>query len=223
MSVVAVVRDISHHNVVGNYDALRANADAFQIKVTEGTSFEDNLASTHYRGCGGRPRAPYHFSRPVSIPDQIAHFLKRKRSIGTWERIDMLDCEFAGITAAFIRAIVAEYRQQSGVSAVQVYLGFHEITTSCPPSQWWDAGIAMHIARYRKIGEPSDTSKWKNHLGYDHPGLTTYQWDNAWPFYAGGPTGDISYDRTDISRFAKPAVDSDGELRRIRQQLISNA
>lgn len=204
MTVVAVVRDISHHNAIPDYDRLRAVNDAFQIKITESTTFVDSLAwsgagpGAHYRGCAGKPRAPYHFARPVSIPGQIAHFLKWKARIGRWERPDMLDCEFEGITGAFVRALVAEYRRQSGIRSVQVYLGLHDLLTSCPPATFWDQDIALQAARYRKIGAPLNTAQWGSHLGFDHPGLTTYQWDNATPFYPGGPVGDISYDRVSV-------------------------
>jgi hypothetical protein len=206
MSVTAVVRDISHHNKIPDYDAFKANNDAFQIKITESTGFVDEYAlkpngapGPHYVGCAGKPRAPYHFARPVSYRDQISHFLSVKARIGSWERPDMLDCEFDGITGKFIRELVAEYRHQSGIRKVQVYLGKSNVTTTCPPDQWWDPDIYMQVARYRKIGPPTNTADWKNHLGFDHPGLSTYQWDNATPFYPGGPVGDISYDRVPVT------------------------
>lgn len=205
MSVTAVVRDISHYNKISNYDALRANADAFQIKLTEGTSFIDDYAvrngapGPHVRGTRGKPRAPYHFARPVSISGQITHFLQQKAIAGPWERPDMLDCEFAGITGAFVRALIAEYRRQSGIQYVQIYLGLHELLTTCPPATFWDTNVAIQAARYRKIGAPTNTEQWASHLGFDHPGLTTYQWDNATPFYPGGPSGDISYDRYPVA------------------------
>jgi hypothetical protein len=215
MSVVAVVRDISHHNKIANYDALRANAGAFQVKITEGTTFTDDYAlrngqpGPHVRGTAGKPRAPYHFARPVSIPDQIAHFLKVKAQCGRWERPDMLDCEFEGITGAFVRALKDEYRRQSGIEYVQIYLGVHELLTTCPPATFWDQNVAIQAARYRKIGAPLDTTKWGTHLGIEHPGITTYQWDNATPFYPGGPAGDISYDRYPVA--PPPPVPTQGE------------
>lgn len=192
---MSVVRDISHHNTIGNYTAFRAFAESVQIKITESTSFNDPMAAVHKDGCLGMQRAPYHFARPVSIPAQVAHFLDRKAYLGKWERPDMLDCEFPGITGAFINALKKEYRNQSGISRVQIYVGLHDIVTSCPPSQWWDEDVYMQVARYRKIGAPDNPDDWGNHLGFDHPGLATYQWDNASPFYPGGPVGDVSYDR----------------------------
>lgn len=195
---MSTVRDISHHNTIPNYRALCANTQAVQIKITESTAFKDSAAQQHHDSCQGIERAPYHFAQPVSIPQQIAHFLARKAAIGSWERIDMLDCEFAGITGAFVRALKDEYRRQSGMSPVQIYLGLHDVITTCPPSQWWDEDVSMQVARYRKIGAPDNPDAWRTHLGFDHMGLTTYQWDNAIPFYPGGPIGDISYDRVTI-------------------------
>lgn len=192
---MATVRDISHHNTIGNYSAFRANASDVQIKITESNSFLDPAAPTHWVNCAGMRRAPYHFARPVGVPSQISWFLARKAAIGPWERPDMLDCEFPGITGAFIRALKDEYRAQSGINQVQIYVGLHDILTTCPPDQWWDEDVFMQVARYRKIGAPIDPDNWRNHLGFDHPGLSTYQWDNATPFYPGGPNGDVSFDR----------------------------
>lgn len=192
---MATVRDISHHNTIPNYSAFRTNASDVQIKITESNSFLDPAGPTHWVNCHGMRRAPYHFARPVGVPSQISWFLARKAQIGPWERPDMLDCEFSGITGAFIRALKDEYRAQSGISKVQIYVGLHDILTTCPPGQWWDEDVYMQVARYRKIGAPIDPDNWRNHLGFDHIGLSTYQWDNATPFYSGGPVGDISFDR----------------------------
>lgn len=210
---MSTVRDISHHQTGINYAAFRSNTNSVQIKITESTDFVDDAAwsngvpGRHYRGCAGISRAPYHFARPVSVQQQIAHFLNIKRSIGNWERVDMLDCEFAGVTGAFIRALKDEYRRQSGISRVQIYVGLHDLITSCPPNQWWDADVYIQAARYRKIGAPDNPDDWRTHLGFDHPGLSTYQWDNAWPFYPGGPVGDISYDRIVVGGKAMAGLD----------------
>src|ERR1051326_301188 len=156
VKVLRRVKDISHWNTIASYPAFRADTHEVQIKVSESTGFIDDKAASHYRGCGGIPRAPYHFVQPVNLAAQIAHFLRQKNAIGRWERVDMLDCEFKGITGAFIRAIVAEYRRQTNIQQVQVYIGFYDITHACPPSLWWDEDISMQVARYRKIGAPTD-------------------------------------------------------------------
>lgn len=187
-------RDISHHNTISNYDAARGGADWWQIKVTESTGFVDPAAKTHYRGLAGDPRGPYHFARPVSIPDQIGLFLAVKKQIGPWERLDMLDCEFAGVNSKFIRDLVAEYRRQSGVRRVLVYVGYSDLREACNPAGWYDEDTPIWAARYRKIGPPSGPDAWKTHLGWDHPGLAVYQWDNATPL-AGGPPCDVNSQR----------------------------
>lgn len=197
--MITAVRDISHYNIIPNYPAFRAASSAVQIKVTESTNYIDPMFGRHFVGTAGMFQAAYHFARPVSIVDQIAHFLATKAWCGPWDRPDMLDCEFAGITPAFIRALVAEYRRQSGNQKVQVYIGLHDIVTSCPPELWWDPDIYIQVSRYRKIGPPNDPNTWGAHLGFDHPGLSTYQWDDATPFYPGGPLGDVSFDRVPVT------------------------
>lgn len=212
---MSVVRDISHHQGTLNYGEFKRYASDVQIKITESTTFIDNMGATYFNNLVGMRRAPYHFARPVSFSGQIAHFLRRKVQIGQWERPDMLDCEFSGITGEFIRLLVAEYRKQSGIRQVQVYVGLHDILTSCPPSQWWDEDIYMQVARYRKIGGPENPDAWRTHLGFDHPGLSTYQWDNAQPFYPGGPIGDISYDRVFVTFGGDEMAITDEDLKKL--------
>ncbi len=193
----SIGRDISHYNSL-DYNLARQQNCWWQIKITESNSYIDPKGFGHHAGLQGKLRGAYHFARPVDINSQIAFFLGRKESIGTWERPDMLDCEFAGITGGFIREIVREYRRQSGSKKVMVYIGLHDILTTCKPETWWDPDIYMWVSRYRKIGPPQGPDSWASHLGFDHPGLSTYQWDNAQPFYSAGPVGDISYERVNV-------------------------
>lgn len=194
----SVGRDISHHNTITNYSEARRTTDWWQIKVSESDNFTDSAAAQHYRGLEGDPRGAYHFARPSDLAKQVGWFLGRKHNIGPWERPDMLDCEFPGVTSAFIKALVAEYRRQSGNYLVLVYVGFSDLRGSCNPSGWYDEGTPIWAARYRKIGPPASPDTWKTHLGWDHPGLTTYQWDNAAPMSGGNPT-DINFERMDLS------------------------
>lgn len=187
-------RDISHHNTITNYDQARGASDWFQIKVTESTDFVDDKADNHYAGLAGKPRGPYHFARPVSLSAQIKHFLATKNDIGSWERLDMLDCEFPGVNSKFIRDLVAEYRKQSGIQRVLIYVGYSDLKNTCDPAGWYDENTPIWAARYRKIGPPAGPDSWKTHLQWDHPGLTIYQWDNAAPLAGGGPT-DINSQR----------------------------
>lgn len=206
---MSTLRDVSHYNTISNYGDFRENAESVQIKITEATDFVDSAAQYHHDNCFGMFRAPYHFARPVSLSGQISHFLRTKEQIGTWERLDMLDCEFSGITGAFIFALKEEYRKQSGISQVQIYIGLHDIVTSCPPNQWWDEDVFIQVARYRKIGPPNDPDAWHTHLGFDHIGLSTYQWDNATPLYPGGPLGDVSFDRIAVGGNSMAISDDD--------------
>lgn len=194
----SVGRDISHHNPITNYAAARASTDWWQIKITESTNFTDDMAATHYRGLAGDPRGAYHFARPVSLPDQIALFLRRKREIGSWERLDMLDCEFPGVNGEFIKRLVAEYRRASGIRRVLVYCGQADLRGACAPSMWWDSDTPIWAARYRKIGPPAGPDAWQQHLQWDHVGLAIYQWDNANPLPGGGLT-DINAERTRVT------------------------
>jgi hypothetical protein len=204
--VATTGRDLSHYNTITDYAAARAAVDWVQIKLTEGTDGIDPLAPTHYRGFQGKPRGGYHFCGPGDIPGQVANFLARKARIGPFERLDMLDCEFTGITGAYIAAFVAEYRRQSGTRAVSVYAGLDSLRHACDPALWWDADIRIWASRYRKVGPPKNPTEWADHLGWDHPGLVTYQWDDAAPLPGGG--------RTDINQEREAAMsgEADGEI-----------
>lgn len=204
-------RDLSHHNTVGDYDAARGAMNWVQLKITESDNFIDSSAARlsasgttvigpgpHHRGFAGIPRGAYHFAQPGSLVNQIRHFLNVKAAIGPWERVDMLDCEFAGVDGGFIRALKEEYRRQSGQQKLLIYLGLYEVTHACAPDLWWDPDVYMWVARYRKIGAPSGPDAWRSHLGFDHPGLSTYQWDNATPL-PGANLTDISYERVAVT------------------------
>lgn len=196
--VVSSGRDISHHNTISNYDQARNGSDWFQIKVTESTKFVDDAADNHYAGLAGKPRGPYHFAQPGNLAAQIKHFLEIKNGIGSWERLDMLDCEFSGVTSSFIKSLVAEYRKQSGIQKVLVYVGYSDLTHACDPAGWYDENTPIWAARYRKIGPPAGPDSWKTHLQWDHPGLAIYQWDNAAPLAGAGLT-DINSQRVGSS------------------------
>ena len=187
-------RDLSHHNTISDYDAARAATNWVQIKITESTTYVDPMAAQHYRGFAGVARGAYHFARPGGLPEQIRNFLARKNAIGPWERPDMLDCEFDGVTGTFIRDLVAEYRTQFGQQLVLVYCGVALLKTSCDPALWYDTNTPIWAARYRKIGAPAGPDDWARHLGWDHPGLAIYQWDNDAPL-PGGATTDINAQR----------------------------
>lgn len=181
--------DISHWQTISDYAKARAAVDWVQIKLTEGDYYVDTAAGSHYRGFAGRPRGGYHFARPnIDIRRQVAHYLARKAEVGLWERPDMLDAEVAGTTGAWIKELIAEYRRQSGQRRVLVY-------SPVDPAGWWDQDVVIWRARYRKIGAPNGPDDWARHLGWDHPGLGIYQWDDAWRL-PGCPTGvDINSQR----------------------------
>jgi len=188
-------RDLSHHNPISDYDAARSAAGWVQLKITESGSYVDPMAAQHYRGFAGIPRGAYHFARPVNNFGQIKHFLHTKQLIGAqWERPDMLDCEFDGVTGTFIKDLVAEYRRQSRISTVLVYTGLANLKGPCHPDLWYDPQTPIWAARYRKKGPPAGPDAWGTHLGWDHPGLAIYQWDNATPLPGGGNT-DINAQR----------------------------
>lgn len=184
--------DVSHWQTIADYERAKRAIDWVQIKLTEGTVFTDPGAATHHRGFDGIPRGAYHFARPsISTRDQVAYFLARKAEIGAWERPDMLDAETAGTTAGFVKALIAEYRRQSGRHLVLVY-------SPVDPAGWWDEGCVIWRARYRRIGAPKGPDDWARHLGWDHLGLGIYQWDDQWPL-PGGPLVDINSQRVSLA------------------------
>lgn len=186
--------DISHHqgrylnaahtawvSNITDYARARAAVDWVQIKISEGTGFIDPGAAIHYHGFGGKPRGAYHFARAgVDVQRQMRLFMSRKGDIGPWERLDMLDIESPGTgTADFMRRVIDEYRAASGQAQVLVY-------GSVSPTGWVDNNIWLWRPRYRHIGPPKGPDDWANHLGWDHPRLAIYQWDDKWPLPGGG-------------------------------------
>jgi hypothetical protein len=199
-------RDLSHHNSIRDYGAARGDTDWVQLKITEGTDFVDPSAATHYGGFAGRPRGPYHFAQPVDVRAQIAHFLRTKAAFGSWERQDMLDCEFLGVNAGFLRALVAEHQNQSGAERRYVYIGVSDLKGPCDPTLWWTPDVDLWVPRYRKGGRPvnldtgqPDDATWGSYLGFWHPAIRVVQYDDATPL-AGGPATDISDEKVPDSR-----------------------
>lgn len=208
-------RDLSHHNVIDNYEAASGDTDWTQIKVTESTQFIDPLAALHYHGFGTKPRGSYHFAQLVDVRAQIAHFLATKATIGQWERNDMLDCEFLGVNASFLRDLVAEHQRVSGAARRYVYVGLSDLRGSCDPDLWITPDVDLWVPRYRKTGrpvnpatgQPNDTA-WGSYLNFWHPAIRVVQYDNATPL-AGGPDTDINDEKVDTAGPANETSEDD--------------
>jgi lysozyme len=79
VAINPLVVDLSHHNDVADFGAVKADGIAGVIhKATEGVSFTDNLYdSRRGRALGvGLLWGAYHFLRPGSIAAQVDFFLK---------------------------------------------------------------------------------------------------------------------------------------------------
>lgn len=204
-------RDLSHWNKVSDYGAARNAVDWAHIKVSESADFVDSEAAKHFAGFRGKPRGPYHFLTATGLAAQIDHFLTCRNKIATtWERMDMLDCEYDGIAGARIKAAIAEWRKQTGKRRLYVYVGYADLIGDCKPETWWDSDVVIWAARYRKQGPPPFPD-FGPQLQFDHRGLGVYQWDNEWPLSGAGKT-DINYERLTATSGGATVIGDDGDM-----------
>lgn len=180
--------DVSHYNVISNYDLARAAVNWVYIKATDGISLIDqyfwdsnhNRPGDHYRGFAGIPRGAYHFSEGGSVSSEVTHFVSLWKRCPT-ELDPMLDAEFSGVNSAYIQAWIAEFRRQSGHQRIWVYSSASLFQGPCNPSGFADNNTPLWAARYRKLGTPyvNGNSNQGWNIGWSHPLLGCYQWDDG--------------------------------------------
>lgn len=199
---MSLVVDLSHHNTVSNYTALRDRCDGFYIKASESTYNVDNMWRRHYDGLLGKPRAPYHFmGQRGNFPAQVAAFIAQY-SKARWDWGPVLDVEFnanvqAGSpTSADIRAWVAEWRRQSGLRFLYVYVGRADLLGGCKPQDWIDGDMRIIAARYYR----DDYANAFSTLGFAHPLLDGVQYWNAGNIPGVTPV--------DVNNFRAPLISS---------------
>lgn len=186
--------DVSHYNVISNYDLARASLDWVYLKATEGSTLVDNYfwdsvrnePGDHYRGFGGLPRGAYHFTDLGNIPTEVAHFVSFWQKCPT-ENDPMLDAECSGINSSYIKGWIDEFRKQTGHERIWVYSSKSLFEGACDPSGFADSNTPLWAARYRKLNTPYNNGNQADgwNLGWDHPMLGCYQWDDAQPLSGG--------------------------------------
>lgn len=201
---MSLIVDLSDHNTpVASYPALRDRCDGFYIKTTESDYFTASSWPTHYNGLAGKPRAPYHFmGQRGNWASQVAKFVTQMNK-ARWDWGPVLDVEFnsqvqAGSpTSADIRAWVAEFRRQTGLRFLYVYVGKSDLVGGCKPQDWIDGDMRIIAARYYADNYGAAFAN----LGLDHPLLDGCQyWD------AGNITG-LSKP-CDVNNFRAPLISS---------------
>lgn len=178
---MSVVVDLSDHQTITDYRAFRDAIGGAYIKVSEGDYFTAGWR-THYNGLAGKPRAPYLFmGQRGNWSGVIARFLEEYRQ-AAWEWGPVFDIEpntarYPSLTpsAGDIRALVGEWRRQSGLRFCYVYAGKFDLTHQLNPSLWIDGDMDIIAARYLA----NDYNGAFANLGWDHPQLTMTQYWNA--------------------------------------------
>lgn len=169
--------DVSHHNAVDDWNAVRGNNITYTIlKVTESVDFIDEAATGHNIGArdAGIVTGGYHFARPVDVGQQVAHFadqLKARKLIdrgSLWPTLDM-EAEGFGDANAFIADFIGQFRKRTGVQGMLVYANLNWFQNILRPGDWADDNVLLWIARYN--GDPGNP-------GWSHPKLALHQHSN---------------------------------------------
>lgn len=196
------VIDLSHHQNVTSYSKLDAWAEAFYIKVTQGSSYVDPEWEQHYNGLR-KPKAPYHF---MGIREdwskQVRHFLATINK-KAWQWPHVLDAEYdsryqeGDPTSVDIKGWIREWRKQTGRYLIYVYLGRETWRTVAPPREWADSGTRIIGARYYRNNY--DTAF--QDFGFTDPNLDGIQYWNQ-----GSVPGISNY--VDLNNFKRIVTDN---------------
>jgi GH25 family lysozyme M1 (1,4-beta-N-acetylmuramidase) len=156
--------DISHHNLVHDWHAVRGNNITFvSVKLTESVGFTDPAASGHVQGArtAGIHTGGYHFARNADVGAQVDHFATCLRSnglLGGGSLAPMLDMEVRELRqhgSTFVPDFVHRLRARTGVTRVLVYASLDWWTNVLRPDEWADPDIWLWIARPNgKPGQP---------------------------------------------------------------------
>ncbi|HEX4721090.1 MAG TPA: glycoside hydrolase family 25 protein [Pseudonocardiaceae bacterium] len=167
--------DISHHNQVDDWHAVRGNNISFvSVKVTESTDFTDDAAGKHADGAraAGIHVGGYHFARGTDVAGQVSHFAANLRAHGLLSAdslAPMLDMEVGTLGAnanPFVANFIRTLRDQTGIRRVLVYGNLDWWRNILRPDEWADDDVSLWIARYNgRPGQP----------GWSHPRLALHQ------------------------------------------------
>lgn len=171
--------DISHHNEVTDWAAVKSNGVTFGwAKTSQGTEFLDPARQQHiagFRSIGARTSG-YHYAMPGDAEAQVKTFvacLNAERLLEPGNLVPALDVEDKTLrstgnqfTVDFIRA----YRALSGQRKIVVYANLDWFVNILRPFEWADNDVILWIARYGfRIGYP----------GWAHPRLGVHQYTST--------------------------------------------
>jgi hypothetical protein len=170
--------DLSENQTVTDYGKLNAAIDFAYLRVFRSNGLQDKKWRAFYDGIT-KPKAPYLFLRPVSqqsFASQMQTFWGWASDVA-WQWGPVLDCEYAGITGAQIKAAIAACRTVTGMHTVYVYVGRGDLVGAAKPETFvTDTGVRLIAARYFANNR---ASAWTN-LGFDHSQLDVTQfWNNG--------------------------------------------
>lgn len=155
--------DVSHHNRVDNWKAVRGNNITYAcIKLTESTGFVDDAAAGHAKGAraAGIHVGGYHFAKLGDIAGQVRHFaahLKARGMIGPGAMAPMLDMEAKELIPTantFIADFIRRLRAATGQRKVLVYANLDWYQNHLRPNEWADNDVRLWVARFN--GDPGN-------------------------------------------------------------------
>ena len=168
--------DVSHHNKVDDWHAVRGNNITFtSVKLTDGVDFVDGQAPAHVSGArdAGIRVGGYHFARKEDIGTQVGLFAEQLHAwalLSPTSLAPMLDMEQAsGLRAtanSFIPQFLTKLRARTGVRKVLVYANLDWFQHVLRPAEWADADVLLWVARFN--GDPGNT-------GFAHPKVVLHQ------------------------------------------------
>lgn len=170
--------DLSSFQTVSNWAQFNAAIDFVYLRVYRSSGAQDTQWRNFYANFNG-PRAPYIFLRDpsiVSFANQFATFWGWANDVA-WEWGPVIDCEFAGITAADVRGAIAACRTVTGRQLVYVYLSQGNLSGPIPFSSFaTDDNVRVIGARYFTNNFAGAFAN----FGIDNPHLDIVQyWDAA--------------------------------------------
>lgn len=161
--------DLSHHDSVTDWNALRSSVDGIFIKATEGVGYVDPLFGSYAAAAiaAGIPVGFYHYFQPTDVPtnacQQADEFYASIRSYGYRMR-PVLDIEESnGLTSTEIiedvKAFADEFHRLSGQTVMIYCSPKYADTYLDDPSL---SAYPLWIAHYN-VSAPRSTSTWQNY------------------------------------------------------------
>jgi lysozyme len=214
--------DVSGHNTINNWRAVRGQASAVWVKATQGSGYTSPAFSSQALGAAsaGLKVGAYHFADSnVSPAANWAHFqnvVKPFNGFADGCLAPLLDMEndptdgitwYANTAPMFIASFIAAYRQDTGQRKIVVYANTSDWLNIMHPERWADADTYLMCARYGTPPSPGNTG------GFTHPQLAVHQYTAKASVDGSAGLLDASvllnHTLTDLTLGAAPRVDDE--------------